>query len=170
MKVHIIGVPSAGKTTLATGLSTLLDVPLHALDSVAFVDDQWTPRPAPERDVLVGAILTEPSYVAEGGFLGWTEGLLAAADHIVWLDPPLRVLVWRHVRRFWRHPWWVPALLRFQVQSYRRPLGAGPAKDDPDQTRAGIERDLRPWADKVLRCRRPITAAALIHHLMPEPQ
>jgi hypothetical protein len=165
LRLHIIGIPSSGKTTLATSMSRLLGVPHHDLDSLAFVDERWTLRPTPERDAMVARILEEPSFVTEGGFLGWTDGLLAAADHIVWLDPPLSILVWRHLRRHWRHPWWLPSLLRFQIRMHMRPAGAGPAKDNPDQTRAGIESALRPWAYKVLREARPVTAADLMKRL-----
>lgn len=152
MKVHIIGLPSAGKTTLATDLAARLGVPYHGLDPIAFVDEEWTLRPAPERDAMVAQILAEPGFVTEGGFLGWTDALFAAASHIVWLDPPLRVLIWRHIRRVGlRHPWWLAGRLRFQVLSYTRAAGSGPAKDDPNQTRAGTEAALAPWADKVIR-------------------
>jgi hypothetical protein len=48
---------------------------------------------------MVTRILHEPDFVTEGGFLGWTDGLLSAADHIVWLDPPLVVLILRHIRQ-----------------------------------------------------------------------
>jgi hypothetical protein len=43
----------------------------------------------------VGDILDTPAFITEGGFLGWTDELLAAADMILWLDPPLPKLVWR---------------------------------------------------------------------------
>lgn len=165
MRLHIIGIPSSGKTTLGERMSRLLGVAHHDLDALAFVDERWTLRPAIERDAMVARILDEPGCVTEGGFLGWTEALFAAADHIVWLDPPLSILVWRHLRRHRRHPWWLPSLVRFQVLMYLRPPGAGPAKDDPDQTRAGIERALRPWADKVLRVTRPVTAADVMDRL-----
>jgi hypothetical protein len=151
VRLHIIGIPSSGKTTLAAGISDRLGVPHHDLDALAFVDDRWTLRPSVDRDAMLADILREPDFVTEGGFLGWTEELFAAADRIVWLDPPLTTLIWRHVRRHGRHPLWLPSLLLFQVRSYMRPVGAGPARDDPDQTRAGIERALRPWADKVYR-------------------
>jgi hypothetical protein len=122
-------------------------------------------RPIPERDDMVARILEEPGFVSEGGFLGWAEALFAAADYIVWLDPPLRVLVWRHIRRHRRNPMLLPSLLRFQVLMYLRPAGAGPAKFDPDQTRAGIERASRPWAGKALRVTRPVSAADVMREL-----
>jgi hypothetical protein len=165
VKVHIIGIPSAGKTTLAEGLSRRLGAPRHALDGLAFVDERWTLRPALERDAMVAKILEEPIFITEGGFLGWTDILLADVDLVIWLDPPLRVLVWRHIGRFWRHPIWLPSLLRFQIRTYRRPTGAGPAKDNADQTRSGIESALRPRRDKVLRVRRAVTADELIAFL-----
>lgn len=170
MRLHIIGIPSAGKTTLAKSVSRLLGVPHHDLDPLAFVDDRWTLRAIPERDAMLGRILEEPSFVTEGAFLEWTEPLFAAADHIIWLDPPLRVLVWRHVRRHWSNPRLLPSLLRFQVLMYLGPAGDGPARSDPRQTREGIEialrpctREgieiaLRPWAQKVVRTDRPVTA------------
>jgi hypothetical protein len=154
----MIGVPSAGKTTLATELAQRLDVPVYALDQLAFVDDRWTLRAESERDEMLARILEEPGFVTEGGFLGWTDPLLAAADVVLWLDPPLRTLVWRHIRRFRRHPVWLPGLLRFQIESYIRPEGAGPAKDNPNQTRAGYARALQPWRNKVFRVRRGVTA------------
>lgn len=165
MKIHVIGIPSAGKTTLAEGLSKRLGAPHYALDGLAFVDERWTLRPASERDVMVAEILHEPSFIAEGGFLGWTDDLLAAADLVVWLDPPLRVLVWRHIRRFGRHPRRLPSLLRFQILSYRRSAGAGPAKDNANQTRSGIESALWPWHDKVLRLSRGVTLDELVAYL-----
>jgi hypothetical protein len=65
-----------------------LGVPHHDLDAVVFVDERWTLRPIPDRDELVARILASPGFVTEGGFLGWRDGFFAAADHIVWLEPP----------------------------------------------------------------------------------
>jgi hypothetical protein len=160
-----MGIPSAGKTTLARNVSRLLRVPHHDLDSLAFVDERWTLRATTERDAMLARILEEPSFVTEGGFLEWTEPLFAAANHIIWLDPPLWVLVWRHVRRHWRHARLLPSLLRFQVLTYLRPAGRGPARSDLYQTRAGIEEALRPWAHKVVRVTRAVTADQIVEAL-----
>jgi len=161
VKIHLIGVPSAGKSTLGQALSKHLGIPHYALDELAFVDDRWTLRPRSERNAMLDKILAKPSFITEGGFLGWTDDLFAESDLILWLDPPLSVLVWRHVRRFARHPWWIPSLVRFQIQSYRRPAGAGPAKDDPNQTRAGIMAALEPWRAKVFRVQRGVDASEI---------
>jgi adenylate kinase family enzyme len=169
MKIHIVGLPSSGKTTLASDLSSLLGVPHHDLDALAFLDERWTPRPIPDREELVTQILATPGFVTEGGFVGWVVPFCAAADCIVWLDPPLWVLMWRHVRRHGRlfQPLWLIDRLRFQVLCFIRPAGKSPAKNDPDQTRSGIEVMLRPWPEKVLRLRHPATATEVIEKLCP---
>jgi len=161
----MIGVPSAGKTTLAISLAQRLDVAVYHLDELAFVDDRWTLRGESERDEMLERILEQPGFVAEGGFLGWTDDLLAAADVVLWLDRPLQTLVWRHIRRFWRHPVSLPGLLRFQIESYIHAEGAGPAKDNPNQTRAGYARALLPWRNKVFRVRRGVTADHVLNCL-----
>jgi hypothetical protein len=171
MRVHLIGLPSSGKTTLAKGLSSRLGVPHHDLDALVFVDERWTLRPIAERDDLVAQILASPASVKEGYFIGWVTPIFVAADRIVWLDPPLWVLMWRHVRRFGLfRPWWLIARLRFQILCYIRPVGRGPAPNEPDLTRSGIEAALRPWADKVLRLGNPATAAEVIDKLRPRSE
>lgn len=163
MKVHIIGLPSSGKTTLADALAERLGVPAHHLDPVAFVDDRWTPRPLEEREAIVAGFTQESSFITEGSFLGWTAPLFADADTIIWLDPPLQLMVWRHLRRHGlANPSWTAGLIRFQVLSYLRPRGSGPARDDPNQTRPGMAQELRPWADKVLRIRRAVSVDEVI--------
>ena len=163
MKLHLIGLPGSGKTTLAAELSSQLGVPHYDLDVVAYADERWTMRPERVREERVGQIRAEPGFVTEGHFLAWITPLLDAADGVVWVDPPLRVLMWRQVRRFGlRRPGWLLARLRFQVRCYRRPMGRGPVKDDPNLTRSGLEITLRRWEDKVVRLRRPLSAPEVI--------
>lgn len=98
MKVHVIGPSGAGKTTLAAGLGERLDLPVYALDPIAFTDSHWTIRPLPDKMQAVREILQHPGWVVEGGHVGWTEPLLDAADAIVWLDIPLLTTVRRRTR------------------------------------------------------------------------
>jgi hypothetical protein len=134
---------------------------------VAYVDERWTLRPAAERDELVAQILMSPGFVTEGHFVRWVKPICASADRIVWLDPPLWVLMWRHIRRHGQpfKPQWLIARLRFQVLCYIRSVGRSPAQNDPDLTRSGIEAMLRPWAEKVLRLRHPVSVAEVIEGL-----
>jgi adenylate kinase family enzyme len=129
-KIHIVGAPSAGKSTLARRLAEQLGCPCYDLDPIAFVDDRWTLRPMAERRALIEQIVPQPAWVTEGGHLGWTEPLLTAADAIVWLDPPLHVLLRRHwVRHRGRGLWWLVRYgwswqVRWYLQAYQHDLAA----------------------------------------------
>jgi hypothetical protein len=168
MKIHILGLPSSGKTTLARELSLRLELPHHDLDAVAFVDERWTPRPPVERDRLVSDIVSKPSFVTEGFFIEWTTPLFSAADHIIWLDPSLLRLIFRHLLRhrsqLISRPFWLVARVRFQVLSYYRGVGSGPGAD-PTLTRSGIESALRPWGNKLLRVRRSVSVDQILEAL-----
>jgi hypothetical protein len=158
VRLHIIGVPSAGKTTLARDIGACTGTPVHELDGLAFVDLRWTLRPAAEGDAMLTDIVGQESFVTEGGFLGWTRPVFEVADHIVWLDPPLDVLTLRQIRRHWRHPTALPSLLSFQWRTYLRPAGFGPMASDRTLTRSGIAQALRPYANKVYRVHMAVTA------------
>jgi adenylate kinase family enzyme len=103
-RIIIIGAPGAGKSTLAHGLSEQLNIPNYPLDPVAFVDEHWTLRDPGERSQMVDEIAAQPCWIADGVHLGWTNPLLAAATHILWLDPPWWTLLWRawnrHISRW----------------------------------------------------------------------
>ena len=156
LKIHIMGAPSAGKSTLAHQLAERLGCPYYDLDPIAFVDDQWTLRPMPERLTMVEQIVRQPTWITEGGHLGWTEPLLAAADVIMWLDPPLSVLLYRHwVRHRARGYWW---LVRYgwawQVRWYFQGNQHDIAPDtDATLNRAATAAALEPYAYKTRRYR-----------------
>jgi len=86
-RIHILGGPGAGKTTLAGHLAAITGLPVHHLDEVARVGGgTGRVRDAAERAPLVQAILDADRWITEGVHLGWTEPLLARADLVVWLD------------------------------------------------------------------------------------
>lgn len=86
-RIHVIGGPGTGKTTLAGALGAALDLPVIHLDDVARVGGgTGRIRTPAERDPLVAAILAGDAWITEGVHLGWTEPLLAGAELIVWLE------------------------------------------------------------------------------------
>jgi adenylate kinase family enzyme len=88
MRIHIIGGPGSGKTTLAREVGECLGVEAYELDQIAFTGREFTERPISERiaDIYRIAHAHRPAWITEGLFLRWTDELLARANIIVWLD------------------------------------------------------------------------------------
>jgi adenylate kinase family enzyme len=95
LKIHILGGPGSGKTTLAECIAARFHVPHHDLDQwgwkhgtngVAYIDDTF-------------AIAEQPGWVTEGIYLVWVDPLLYKADYIVLLEVSWPVAAWRIIRR-----------------------------------------------------------------------
>lgn len=86
-RIHVVGGPGSGKTTLALQLGERLGLPVHHLDDLHRAGGGNGPRrPAHERDRLVERIAQGPVWVTEGVHLGWTDPFIEGADLVVWLD------------------------------------------------------------------------------------
>lgn len=100
IRIHIMGPPGSGKTVLGQRLASSLHIPFYELDAIAWEGGfPGTERSLEDRLSDIKRIAAQPSWVTEGIFLIWTDELLGAADHIIWLDIPLRVTFWRIVAR-----------------------------------------------------------------------
>ncbi|GHO98046.1 hypothetical protein KSF_080940 [Reticulibacter mediterranei] len=96
VKIHILGGPGSGKTTLAECIAARFHVPHHDLDKLgwkygttgwaAYLDETFS-------------IAEQPGWVAEGIYLVWVDPLLYQADYIVLLEVAWPVTAWRIVRR-----------------------------------------------------------------------
>ncbi len=132
MKIHIIGGPGSGKTTLAKQLSESLGIPRFDLD-----DLQWdnasaygTKRDPKERDAMLAAILKRDDWIIEGVYYAWCGQCFADADQIRLLHVPRRVYRRRIIRRF-----------------LRRKLGLEPGKRETLKSLSALLK----WADKYER-------------------
>ena len=87
-RLHIIGMPGAGKTTLARRLAREFGLPFVELDAL-FWGAHWMPA---SRDVFrrrVASSLRDGRWVACGNHASVRDLVWARADTVIWLDYPL---------------------------------------------------------------------------------
>lgn len=132
MKIHIIGGPGSGKTTLAKQLSEELQIPHYDLDNLQWDNSAGygTKRDPSERDALLAQLLSKDDWIIEGVYYAWCERCFAEADRIYLLEVPRRVYRRRIIRRF-----------------IRRKLGLEPGKRETLKSLSALLQ----WADKYER-------------------
>ncbi|HEY5001626.1 MAG TPA: hypothetical protein VII61_00640 [Ktedonobacteraceae bacterium] len=87
MKIHVIGAPGSGKTTLAHDIASRFHVPHYELDKVNWEQES------------VATIIERPAWITEGFYLVWTEPMLYHADCIVFLEVSWPIAAWRLISR-----------------------------------------------------------------------
>ena len=97
-RINVVGTSCSGKTTLARALARRLDVPHVELDALFWGRD-WTPVPAGRFRELLERALADEAWVADGGYAAVRDITWARVETIVWLDYPLRTVLWRWARR-----------------------------------------------------------------------
>ena len=164
-RIHVVGGPGAGKSTLARRLASKLGIEPHRLDDVAFDPQTGAARPLSSRIREVNSIAAKPAWIAEGVYLRWTDQLLALADLIVWLDVPIRVALFRKIPHHLKRSLtagYPHAGMRNQLEHtyflWRYYMSSGSEatvspNDDRLVTRAATARTLESFAHKVVRCR-----------------
>lgn len=163
-RIHVIGGPGSGKTTLARRLAMRGGIQLHELDTIGYEHVAGAKRPLADKLSDTENLAAQPSWITEGVSLWWTDGLLQSADVILWLNPPWRTAAWRVLLRHAKASLTgtnqhrgLRRLFRFQIESrayYHGPLAIPLSLDDGAVTRAGTEQALARFRRKVVRCRR----------------
>lgn len=95
LKIHIMGGPGSGKTTLGQEIAARFNIPHHDLDQLGWKNGM--DHAAYVKDAF--AIAQQPGWVTENIGLIWVEPLLCEADYIVFLGVSWPVAAWRIIRR-----------------------------------------------------------------------
>jgi adenylate kinase family enzyme len=99
-KVHIIGPPGSGKSTLSRELAFTCGVTAFDLDSLIY-DQPGLLRTPAAVEAIVANVLLHEGWVTEGVYTdSWVYPLVDAADLVVWLDVPWSLCCLRVIRRY----------------------------------------------------------------------
>lgn len=95
LKIHILGGPGSGKTTLGQEIASRFALSLYELDMIG--RKNGLQHTAYLQDAF--AIVSQPGWVTEGVGLIWTDPFLDHADYIILLEISWPTAAYRIVRR-----------------------------------------------------------------------
>lgn len=101
-RVLVIGPTGAGKSTVATRISSTWSIPRVELDTLHW-GPNWTKRPEFLADVATW--IAREAWVIDGSYLVAVELAWPRADLVVWLDLPFATVLARQFRRSLRRIW-----------------------------------------------------------------
>ena len=97
-RVMVIGPCGAGKSTVSVELARLFDLPLYHLDRLHWRAG-WVEASDEEGRALLEPILAQDRWLIDGNYGGSMAARLAQADTVVYLDYPIRLCLWRILKR-----------------------------------------------------------------------
>ncbi|QHJ69362.1 topology modulation protein [Planococcus halotolerans] len=99
-KIIVCGVSAgAGKSTFARKLGEKLEMPVHHLDSY-YWKAGWLEREKEEFRDKQRQLVKEDTWIIEGNYASSMEIRLAEADTFIYLELPLRVCLYRALKRW----------------------------------------------------------------------
>ena len=101
-RVIVIGSSGSGKSTLGEALARRLGAPFVELDALNW-EPGWVEAPTDTLRARVRDATAGDSWIVAGNYTTKTQDLTwPRAEAIVFLDYPLRLILWRLLRRSWR--------------------------------------------------------------------
>ena len=174
-RINVVGTSAAGKTMLAASLANRLGLPLVELDPLHW-EANWTEASPEVMRARVAAAIAGSEWVVDGNYAVVRDLVWARAEAIVWLDLPLRTILWRFAvrtaRRVVRHEelwcgnrerlrtqllsrdsllWWILTTYRRRRREYPERLAARP---DLLAIRLRSARAARAWLASIERSSR----------------
>jgi adenylate kinase family enzyme len=101
-RVLVIGPCGAGKSTLAVALGAKLGLPVFHMDQLAWRPG-WVDSPVDELRARLMDIIANDRWLIDGNYGGTLTERLERADTVVYLDYPIRLCLWRVIRRIWTY-------------------------------------------------------------------
>ena len=93
-RVVVGGSTSSGKTTFARALADRMGVPVIELDALHW-GPNWTEVPREVFRERIARAIAPDGWVVDGNYSVARDLTWGQADTLVWLDYPLRVVLWR---------------------------------------------------------------------------
>lgn len=97
-RINVIGTTASGKSTYARSLAARLGAPHVELDALHWEKD-WTEAPGEVMRQRVEQATAGSAWVVDGGYAAVRDIIWARAEAVVWLDFPLRTILWRYATR-----------------------------------------------------------------------
>jgi adenylate kinase family enzyme len=157
-RVLIIGPCGSGKSTLARELAPRMGLPLVHMDRLGW-QAGWVETEKAELLVRLEIAVAQDAWLIEGNYGSTLAPRLERADTVIYLDFPIRLCLWRLIRRI------------VSQHGHSRPdMPEGcPERFDPTffwyvlnwntGPRPRTEAAIAPWVHKVIRLRNPADLA-----------
>lgn len=157
-RVIIIGPCGSGKSTLARELAPRMGLPLIHMDQLGW-QAGWVETAKDELHARLADAVAQEKWLIEGNYGSTLAPRLDRADTVIYLDFPIRLCLWRLIRRVTTlrgksrpdMPEGCPERFDLAFFWYVMTWNSGP--------RVRTERAIAPWADKVIRLTSPAMLA-----------
>ncbi|HEX5578205.1 MAG TPA: adenylate kinase [Candidatus Limnocylindria bacterium] len=97
-RVNVVGTSASGKTSFARALAARLGAPHVELDALHW-QAGWTEAPDSVLRQRVARATDGPAWVVDGNYASVRDIVWSRAQAVIWLDFPLRTVLWRYATR-----------------------------------------------------------------------